>query len=114
MPQRTSNKMLERVIGALVVCSIGYILYSIILESRSDYSIDRSTQIPLQIESIERGDYDRDRSLLELPDTPQDLFQPEIEVSVSEALSADVISESGQPNGWVIQVGSFSHSNSPR
>ena len=108
MPPKSPNKLLERVVGALVVCSFGYILYSILLDSRSENNIDRSTEIPLRLESIDPGQFTRERSELALPAEPMELFTPTESVNLEGEIDTPVIDSAGQPNGWVIQVGSFS------
>ena len=101
------KQLFERVLGAILVSALGFILYSAFLDSSGRAYVDRSTQIPVPSRYIEPLAIE-DSAIVNIParDAEQ-LFIPRQEVSQEEALQAPV-TEKGLPNAWVIQVGSFS------
>ena len=102
------KRLAERILGAVLVCSFGFILYSAFLDYEGEQLVDRNTQIPVQTTFVEP---------LNLPDSPEpvsapnttadDIFVPGEEVDSQSALESPVL-EQGKPSAWVIQVGSFS------
>jgi DedD protein len=102
------KRLAERVLGAVLVCSFGFILYSAFLDYEGEQFVDRNTRIPVQTSSMEPLDLPDPPEPVASPDTSAaEIFVPEEEASAEEALDAPVLDQ-GEPNAWVIQVGSFS------
>ena len=94
--------------GAVLVCSFGFILYSIFFDSAGDGYVNRSTQIPVQSRLIQPLDIQEQTPEVARPaKSAEQIFIPQQQVTADEALAAAVLDE-GKPNAWVIQVGSFS------
>ena len=111
--------LLERLLGAVLVCAMGFVLYSAILDSSENTHVDRSTQIPLQTQFVEPLEMAEPLEPFETPETEVEaLFVPDREISeviISDDQSqpatdseAPILNSAGLPNSWVIQVGSFS------
>lgn len=104
--------MRQRILGAAVILSLGFICYSILIQSSTSAYIDRSAQIPLQTRYIEPLDLEppegQDRKL-ELTQ-PEELFAASEDVDPATIQDTPLLDESGKPNSWAIQVGSFSTS----
>lgn len=101
------KKLAERILGAVLVCSFGFILYSAFLDTEGTVFVDRNTQIPPQARFIEPLEIEEKEVELARPKPVQEVFIPTKEVRPEEALEAPVL-ENGVANAWVIQVGSFS------
>ena len=102
----------QRILGAAVLLSLGFIGYSVFLQSNTEAYIDRSAQIPVQTNYIEPLDFEKPRGVDTevVSNLPNEMFNPTQEADVSELESALPVDESGNPNSWLIQVGSFSSS----
>ena len=99
----------QRILGAVVILSIGFIAYSILIQSSSGTYIDRSEQIPIQTKYIEPLDFDEPRGVVDSDiESPGEVFSGRQPVDVNKISDAPVLDENGNPNAWVIQVGSFS------
>jgi len=102
------KRLAERVLGAVLVCSFGFILYSAFLDYQGEQFVDRNTQIPLQTSFAEPLDLPAPPEPVPTPETTADkIFLPSEEVDAESAIGAQVL-EQGKPSAWVIQVGSFS------
>lgn len=100
----------QRLLGAGVLLSLGFIGYSVFLQSNSGTYIDRSAQIPNQTKFIEPLSFEEPRGVYEdtaLQD-PSEMFNPTEPADLSQLDSAAPVDDEGNPNSWVIQVGSFS------
>lgn len=102
----------QRVLGAAVILSLGFIAYSVLIQSNSSAYIDRSAQIPVQTRYIEPLDFDEPKG----PAAPKkaevlqadQMFISETPADLSEIHSVPVLNDAGMPNSWAIKVGSFS------
>ncbi|MEQ8954254.1 MAG: hypothetical protein RL120_08985, partial [Gammaproteobacteria bacterium] len=102
------KRLAERVLGAVLVCSFGFILYSAFLDYEGEQFVDRNTRIPLQTSFNEPLDLPAPPEPVASPETTaEEMFVPQEEVDAESAMNASVL-EQGKPNAWVIQVGSFS------
>lgn len=102
------KRLAERVLGAVLVCSFGFILYSAFLDYEGEQFVDRNTRIPLQTSFNEPLDLPAPPEPVASPETTaEEMFVPQKEVDTESAMNASVL-EQGKPNAWVIQVGSFS------
>ena len=100
------KRLAERVLGAVLVCSFGFILYSAFLDYEGEQFVDRNTRIPVQTSFNEPLDLPPEP--VATPETTaREMFVPQEEVAPESAVNASVLEE-GEPNAWVIQVGSFS------
>lgn len=100
----------QRVLGAAVILSLGFIAYSILIQSSSNSYIDRSAQIPAQTNYIEPLGFEEPRSA-DVPvevANPEEMFIADTPVDSAEIQSSPVLDEEGLPNAWAIKVGSFS------
>lgn len=98
----------QRILGAAVVLSIGFIAYSILIQSSSGTYIDRSAQIPIQTKYIEPLDLPEPQGVVDRDiDAPAQAFTSRQPADASKIADAPVLNENGNPNAWVIQVGSF-------
>jgi len=96
-------------LGAAVILSIGFIIYSVFIQSSSGTYIDRSAQIPIQTKYIEPLGFDDPMGVVEREiEAPDQTFLARQPVDQSTISEAPVLNEEGLPNAWAIQVGSFS------
>ncbi|MBC6428960.1 MAG: SPOR domain-containing protein [Cellvibrionales bacterium] len=105
----SGRQIAERSLGALLVCALGFIGYSIVLDSADTAPPARAIEIPLQTTEIEPLRM-ADTTPLPLPAGPpaaETLFQPQDPVAPADIQDAPVLDAAGRPNAWVIQVGSF-------
>ncbi len=118
--------MRERLLGALVFLCLGLIFYPVVFDTRSDISIDRSTQIPAagaRVQLLDLGGSAGVADAISAPDADQ-IFVPAQQETDAVASSADeppaedqspivertsspILTDAGMPNAWVLQVGSF-------
>lgn len=102
------KRLAERVLGAVLVCSFGFILYSAFLDYEGEQFVDRNTQIPVQTSFNEPLNLPPPPEPVASPETSaEEIFVPQEEVDAESAVDAPVLEE-GRPSAWVIQVGSFS------
>ncbi len=102
------RQVAERLLGATLVCSLGFILYSIFLDSTGDVYVDRSTQIPPQSRFFEPLEIETEAVEVAGSGTSaQRIFMPRRAADRAQALNAPVLDDQ-LPNAWVIQIGSFS------
>lgn len=102
------KRLSERILGAVLVCSFGFILYSAFLDYEGEQFVDRNTQIPVQTTFVEPLDLpESPEPVPALNTTAEEMFVPREEVESQAVLEAPVL-EQGKPNAWIIQVGSFS------
>lgn len=88
----TKKRLLERIVGALLVSAFCFILYSIFLDSETQHYIDRSTQIPLMPEFIEPLEIEETQIVIEEPvKSPVDTFIPTEEVSSQQAIESPIL-----------------------
>ncbi len=101
----------ERLLGALVFLCLGLIFYPVIFDTRSNFEIDRTSQIPNQQQPIELIQISRAEPPPNArpPANPNELFAPDEsqDLNARESQSEPVLTEAGTPNAWVLQVGSF-------
>lgn len=105
-----SGKLRQRLLGAAVVVSLGFIGYSLLLQPDPKTAIDRSTQIPLQTHYIEPLDFEEPKvgsADIPAPD-PREMFVESETVEPADVVSVSVLNDKGTPNSWVIKVGAFS------
>lgn len=101
----------ERLLGALIFLCLGLIFYPAIFDTRSEFVVDRQSQIPEQLVRVEP-------MTLEPPVVPDpdvqvpnadEMFQPS-EASAESAgtpTRSSILSADNVPNAWVLQAGSF-------
>lgn len=105
----SSAALRQRILGAVVILSIGFIVYSILIQSGSGTYIDRSAQIPVQEQYIEPLAFEDPMGVAEPePESADQVFSARQSVDDSVISDAPVLKEDGLPNAWAIQVGSFS------
>lgn len=95
--------------GAAVILSLGFIGYSVFLQSGSEQNVDPSAQIPVQSQYIEPLDFDSPKGVETVPEVDLDTFfnsTEEIEEEVADI--QPILNDQGLPNSWIIKVGSFS------
>ena len=99
----------QRLLGAAVIVSLGFIGYALFLQSGPEQIIDKTTQIPIQSEYVEPLDFDPPKGVEVVPQTDVDTFFNSTEV-IKPATIKDqpLLDEQGLPNSWIIKVGSFS------
>lgn len=100
----------ERLIGTLVILCLALIFYPLLFVSQEEFEISRDSQIPERQIEVEPLDIvapvapfeaeEIDLSELFNPDENTDAVDP-------EDLADPLLNDSGMPNAWVIQVGSF-------
>ncbi|MEQ9564967.1 MAG: hypothetical protein RLN85_03985, partial [Pseudomonadales bacterium] len=101
------KRLAERVLGAVLVCSFGFILYSAFLDYEGEQFVDRNTRIPLQTSFNEPLDLPAPPEPVASPETTaEEMFVPQEEVDAESAMTASVL-EQGKPKPWVIKVGRY-------
>lgn len=109
----TKGQLHQRVLGAAVILSLGFIAYSLLIQSDTRTYIDRSAQIPTQTKYIEPLEFDAPKGLGEptiSSTAPTDMFAARQPVDPDTISSLPILNAEGKPNSWAIQVGSFSTS----
>jgi len=108
----------QRLLGAAVILSIGFILYSVFLQTEPAPFIDRSARIPMQDEYIESLEFapspdlggERLAAITNEPENLAKRYSSDEPVELEEVKAAPILNEEGKPNSWLVQVGSFSAS----
>jgi len=100
----------ERLIGTLVILCLGLIFYPLLFNSESEFEISRDSLIPLQRVQVAPLDIINPSAPYEVQEIVlHELFNPD---ENTDQLSIDnipegILNESGLPQAWVVQVGSF-------
>jgi DedD protein len=100
----------ERLIGTLVILCLALIFYPLVFVSQDEFEISRETVIPTRTLNVEPLNIVEPLAPREVQEIVLDeLFNPdEYSDQVDpQDLTDELVNESGLPNAWVIQVGSF-------
>lgn len=100
----------ERLIGTLVIICLALIFYPLFFVSQDEFEISRESVIPERGIEVEPLDIIEPVAPGEVREVVLDeLFNPDenIDQIDPEDLTEQLLNESGLPNAWVIQVGSF-------
>ena len=99
----------QRLLGAAVIVSLGFIGYSIFLQSDSKKNIDKTAQIPIQTRYVEPLELAAPKGVATVPKEDVDnLFNSQKIVEEPIPDTSTVLNDAGTPNSWIIKVGSFS------
>ena len=100
----------ERLIGAIVISCLALILYPLFLSSKSEFEISRTSMIPPQQVRLQPLEITEPSIPYEVEDIEMhELFNPDEETDQIDAtaISGEILADSGLPQAWVVQVGSF-------
>lgn len=100
----------ERLIGTLVILCLALIFYPLVFVSQEEFEVSRESVIPernLQVEPLHILQPEAPAEVEEV--VLHELFNPDENTDAvdPEAMSDELIGDSGLPNAWVVQVGSF-------
>lgn len=100
----------ERLIGTLVILCLVLIFYPLLFVSQEEFEINRDSVIPprqIHVEPLDIAQPVAPREVREI--ILHELFNPDENADQvnPEDIADQLLSESGLPNSWVIQVGSF-------
>lgn len=104
------SSLKERLVGVLVIACLGLIFYPLFFSSKSEFEINRTSVIPAQQVRVEALEITEPTAPYEVEEiTLHELFNPDEETDqvAIESLPSEILDESGLPQAWVIQVGSF-------
>ena len=104
-----SNSIKQRMIGAIVLVALGLLLLPLLFDFTDPEPIDRQSLIPAppEISATQVPVAARPSSLVE-PQQVAPLFDVDASQPDNMENAADAgLNESGLPNAWVLQVGSF-------
>lgn len=97
----------ERLLGLLVILSLGLIFYPLIFSSESEFRVSRETQIPQRPSIPSRPDLQSPAPPFVAESLDSDtLFEP-TEFAQGELPAQAVLNDQGLPNAWLVQAGSF-------
>lgn len=100
----------ERLIGTLVILCLALIFYPLLFVSQDEFEIDRSSVIPTRTLEVEPLNIVEPVAAYEVQEVNLDqLFNPDENTDQVDPndLNDQLLNDSGLPNAWVVQVGSF-------
>lgn len=99
----------ERLLGLLVILCIALIFYPLVFTSEEQFRIDRTSQIPArpQMDLSERQIMPVVPDVQNEPELPLFVADDALVEAVEVGETQSILSESGLPNAWLLQVGSF-------
>ncbi len=100
----------ERLIGTLVILCLALIFYPLVFVSQDEFEVSRNSVIPertLEVEPLRILEPAAPDEVEEI--VLHELFNPDENTDQidSDSLSEELLNDSGLPNAWVVQVGSF-------
>lgn len=107
----------ERLIGTLVILCLAIIFYPLFFVSQEEFEVSRESVIPERQIVVEPLDIREPVAPFEVQEVVlHELFNPDEDIDQvnPDDLSNELLNESGLPNAWVIQVGSFAQEENAR
>lgn len=100
----------ERLIGTLVILCLALIFYPLLFVSQEEFAIDRNSVIPARNIEVDPLNIVEPVAPYEGQEVNLDqLFNPDENTDQVDPndLNDQLLNDSGMPNAWVVQVGSF-------
>jgi DedD protein len=100
----------ERLIGTLVILCLGLIFYPLLFNSKTEFEISRDSVIPVQRVQVDPLNIVDPSAPFEVQEIAlHELFNPNEDTDQIDIddISEGILNESGLPQAWVIQLGSF-------